>query len=351
MLFTIDVAGDFVGGWLVTDNPAATPVLTVVLKSGRERRALKSDLFRPDLKNAGLHSTGLCGFVLDQETCPGFEPGQPIEVYDAASNLLMYRFAAGADAPVRLFHLETQTFPVYPVARHLSPLVQLVYADADMIAEETLANLLYLPWTSVLVSGAILLRNYEGPLEAGAYDRVVLLCDPLRELAGRLIRAKALAAEETDAATWRRLGQGALIETVADVDLTDAAALARALRRMPDEDFFALGNPTLRKLVAKLPNAPLDKHHVGSGLDSLAGFAVVGFEDEFERFVEDLEALVGRDSLPRERLPGPPELAPVMEALRSCRPAEELLQLDEALYALARGAFEKARVDDPMEAA
>lgn len=342
MMFNIEEAGERIAGWLIADNPAAPPTLIVVLREGRERRVHSARTVRTDLKDIGLHETGECGFVLDGSEIPDLSPETGIEIYEEASNTLLYRRAEGADAPIRLFHLETQSMPVYPLARHLSPMIQMIYGEAEMISDETLTNIMRLHWPSVLISGGVLLRNYEGGLQAQDYRRAIVLSDPRRELAARLIRLKSLAAEPASRTGWRALGQGSILEVFEGLDITDATSLGKAFRRLDDAQFFALADPTLRKLVAKTGDAPLDKHHVGMALDSLAGFDVLGFDDRLDLFAEGLEALVDREGLPRDPLPSPPELPAVMEALGECRPAAELLSLDEALHMLARDAFDKA---------
>jgi hypothetical protein len=132
------------------------------------------------------------------------------------------------------------------------------------------------------------------------------------------------------------------MQAVSGVDLSDPGAIGRALKRLSDDDFFALANPTVRKLSVKVVNEPLQSHHVGQALDSLASFDLVGFEDHLDDFFDGLEALLGRGGLARAPQ-ALPELDQITAALRMCRPARELVLLDEHLTLLARGAFEKAR--------
>lgn len=344
MMFQIDeMVPERVHGWLIPDNPAAPAEVVVISHGGLTRERVPAAVFRGDIKASGFHPTGHCGFTLDAETLPLIATEEDFDVLDVASNTLLYRRSRSADVTVRLFNLETQTLPVYPIARSLFPMVQMVYTGVETIAEEALVSIMRTPWLSVLVSGGLLLKNYEGSLAWGqGFSRTILLSDPARELAARLMRAKSLGTELEGERGWRGLGQEPLIAALAGVDLGDPAALGRALRKLDDEQFFALGNLTTRKLVAKGYDAPMEKHHVGLALDSLAAFDLVGFEDDLDAYVDGLEAMLGRTGLPRDTVPGPSELPRVMEALAQCRPAADLLELDEVVYGQARAAFDAA---------
>src|SRR5689334_15555870 len=99
--------GHRVIGWLVADNSALEPSLHVVV-GGSERHFLHANMFRGDVKMHGVHSTGMCGFLLDAETIPGLAPGVAIECYDAVTNMLVYRRPVADYPELKLFHLETQ---------------------------------------------------------------------------------------------------------------------------------------------------------------------------------------------------------------------------------------------------
>lgn len=342
MLYTLDEKEARISGWLLPDNPSIEPTVVVVLDGGRQRLRLPATRHRPDVEATGWHATGRCGFLVDAESCPGYDPGREFELYDGEANVLMLRRGPPDPAPLRLFHLETQTIPVVSVAEYLSPAVQMVYASAEMVGEQTVINVMGLTFPSILISGAVLYKSFEPALKRHEFKRSIVLSDPFRDLAGRLLRARSLAAEEGVATTWRSLGQTALIRAFAGVDLGDSGAIGRALKRLKDEDFFALANPTLRKLTAKVPNEPLLTHHIGQALDGLADFDLVGFDDHLDDFLDGLEAVLGRGGLPRGRDPSP-EIDKVTAALRSCRPARELVLLDEHLTSLARTAFEKVQ--------
>lgn len=348
MLFNIEETEPVCSGWLIPDNPSAPTALLLVTEGGRRRREIRAQVARPDLAGSGLFPAGNPGFRMDETVDPALVAGEPYELYELASNTLVFRRAPGADLPLRVFHLETQTNPVYPVSRHLSPWIRMIYGQLEMMTHETLSSIVRVDWQSVLLSGGTFYRNYEAALRQREYIRIALLSRPEREFASKLLRIKALADNPANRTGWRTLGQADLMAALADIDITNVQALGRVLSRLDDETAMTIANPTTRKLVANLPNLPLDKHHVGSALSSLATFDLVGFDDDLDGFVDTLEALVGLDGLPRDAIAGPPELDAVVEAVAECRAAQELLDLDEGVFTLARTAFDKARAEDEV---
>lgn len=342
MLFNIEEAGSRIAGWLVPDNPSATGSIIAVL-GGRERHQILATTFRPDIKDHGLHKTGFCGFIVDNETCPGLRPDAQIELFDDHSNMLLFRRPPPGAAEIRLLHVETQTMPLFDIGLHVAPAVQMIYSSAEMIGEETLNNLLCLEFNSIVVSGAVILNKYEHAIEFRRWRSSILLAYPYRELAARLLRLKMLAGA---AESWRRMGQGDLIEHFAPVDLTDPAALGRAFKRLSDDQFYALADPTTRLLIAKNKGEPVEPHQFGPALSRLAEFDLVGVDDRLDFFLDALDGLLGRPNLPREVPAENPQLTAVIAALDQCRPAQELVQLDTALYAEAKRAVEKAVAAD-----
>ena len=341
MIFYVEEHVDEIVGWILPDNPASIPSVVVMMDHGRTTIRLESNMERPDLKNSGFHNTGQCGFVLKAETLEGYRPGCAVEVYEADSNILMFRRAAHEFAPVSVYHLETQTFPVYPLARFLSDKVRMVYGNVEFLGDQSRSYLTHVPFDSMLISGSALymwMRPYIKP----HFQKCVLFSDPLREIGSRLLLAKALGGARDEAAAWRTLGMAALIEAVDGIDLADPRAISKALGKMADESFYALANPTVRKLVAKLPEDKLTQQHLGGAFDSLAEFDIIGFDDDLESYRAQLGSILDLDVFGPNPEPDPPDLAGVMEALDSVAIAQELVDLDRSLLAIARQAARKA---------
>lgn len=352
MMWNIDGDdGHQILAWLVLDNPSRDPVLTVVIE-GHKRYRIIANHYREDLKAVGWHLTGLCGFVIDTETCPEMTPETYIEFFEEESNLLLFRRAPREARHVRLLHLETQSFPIYEMDRHLAPYIQMGYASAEMIGgEDTLISVCNIGFCqSVMVCGGLYYRRYSSYLRSKEFYRSILLSNPYREIAGRLVRLQMLAFDASEQGSWKGMGQAALVEAFGKADLRNPAALTRAFKGLSDEAFFSLADPTTRKLVATNAEEPMQDHHIGAALDSLAEFEVVGFDDDLDGFVSNAEALLGGATLPRLRMEDPPGFQGVLDAVAACRPVRELVRLDMAVYELAHHAVVKAATVDAASA-
>lgn len=338
MIFYIDDNGDNLAGWLLPDNPATVPTVVVHLDEGRRRTALPAEFERADLKASGLHATGRCGVLVRNHEIANFGPAMALEMYEADSNILMYRRSGAPFAPVQLYHLETETFPVYPLARLLTPHVRMIYTNIELIGDQSRSYLVHSPFDSVLISGSALYRSMQAFLPP-SYVKCILFSEPLREVASRLMLAKALVSVQEEGGTWRTLGMDDLIEVVRDVDLTDPKPLSRALNKMSDETFYALANPTTRKLVARLPTEKLGGQHMGSALDTLADFQVIGFDDALDDYRRSLAETLDLDVFGPLHDEEPPGLSAVMAALQLCAISNELVDLDRALRDTAKSAL------------
>lgn len=338
MLFDIEIdRPDRVSGWIVPDHPSAQPVVAASSGGGLRLRILAGE-GRPDLVRRRLHATGLCGFRLDAATWPALRDASDIQLHEERSNILVYRRMREPGLPVRLFQLETQSLPFYPLAGELSPHVRMVYSGCETIGEESLAAILTIGFTdSIFVSGAIAYRRYEPYLRERAFRRIVLLCDPLREPAARILRLKACAGEPPG--SWRTLGQGRLVQAFAEVDAFDRRSLTRCLRGLSDEDFLWLANPLTRLLGGAQPWEVPGADQAGAALDSLSQFDVVGFDDDLSGFAASLGALTGRPSIFTSRPNEPAELMRAVHALGTSPLAGDLVDLDQSVVGLARGAL------------
>lgn len=341
MLFDIEVdRPDRVSGWVVPDHPSAQPVVVASGGGGGRLRVLAGEV-RPDLVRRRLHATGLCGFRLDVEAWPALLDGSDVRIHEERSNILIYRRMREPGLPVRLFHLETQSLPFYPLVRELCPHVRMIYSGCETIGEESLTGILGIGFTdSILVSGAVSYRRYEPYLRERAFRRIVLLCDPFREPAARLLRLKACAGMPPG--SWRNLGQAGLVQALAEVDVFDQRSLTRCLRGLSDEDFLSLANPLTRLLGGVQPWEVPGADQAGAALDGLSQFDVVGFDDDLSGFVASVEALTGRRNILTSRPNEPVELMRAVHALGTSPLGGDLVDLDQSVVGLARTALAAA---------
>jgi hypothetical protein len=347
MLFRLEEdAGANVRCWVVPDNPSMEPSLYVVV-DGRERYLIPTNEHRPDIAAHGVHRTGRCGFILDETICPGLAPDVDLECYDSVSNLLVYRRRKPEHLEAKLFHLETQTSPNYPLVQEVSRRVQMSYGSAEFIPEETIRTILGISSTnSVFLSGALAYRRYESFIRSNELLRTIVLGNPYRELAARLLRLKSLHRAGASNGGWRSLGQETLVADFAEIEIRDSGALARGLRTITPESYYLLSNPTIRQLVAHAADESIGDHMVAVALGMLADFDVVGFDDDLDTFAWHIEARIGAEGMTREPAMDPPGLDEVLAAVMGCRPAQELVRLDLALNDLARQATVRAESMD-----
>lgn len=347
MLFRLEEdTGSLVNLWIAPDNPSLEPSIYAVV-GGRERHLIRANLNRADVMAQGVHRTGQCGFLVDAEICPGLTADVDVEFFDAGSNLMVFRRARPHHLPVRLFHLETQANPIYSLYQHLCHRIQMSYGFAEFIGEDTIRMIFHIQSSdSIFMSGALSYRRYEPIMRANAFKRTILLSDPYRELASRLVQLKALARAGGAEGGWKGLGRPGLIAEFAEVDIRDPGALARAMRNLSPESFTLLANPTMRQIVANTAEESIDDHMVAVALGMLAEFDVIGFDDDLETFVWQLEALIGAEGMPRQAADTPPDLEATLAAVKACRPVQELIRLDLALFDLARQAAERAERPD-----
>lgn len=329
--------GSTITGWVTPDNPAAEPAVIAMLDDGRRHRIAASQVW-PDLRAYGLHATGLCGFVVDAASCPGLRDWGGVALFDEHSNTLIYRRPTELVSAARLFHLETGADAV--VASALGPRFQLAYGSAEFIGEETLVGILDIAFTSsVFVSGALRYRRFERQLRAAGFQCSILLGDPLRTLAATLLRLQAQARDFPGPERWRRLGRERLVDQFATVDLSDRASLADGLDRLGVEALRSLADPVTRLLSATDPQQALGDSDVGTALERLAAFDLIGFEEDAETFAADLDRLLADGRSTDLRIDMRDDLAPVVEALATCGPAAGLVALDQDLVAAARDAI------------
>lgn len=348
MMFSIDhVSETAIGGWLAPDNPSAIVAVIVVDERG-ERHHVPATIVRPDVRQAGLHGSGLCGFILNETSHPWFRPTGALEIYDNYSNVLLYRRTPANASAVRLAMVVPPSGPLIDLGKYVSPAVRMIYSNAEMIPEETLFNILLFDTDSIVVSGSMNVSKFEAAIRMRNWQAAICLPHPARELAARLLRLQDLAAHPSG--SWRRLGEGELVEAFGNVDLTDPAALGKAVRRLNDEQYHRLANPIVGLLAAKRRGEPVRPQYFGRALSQLAEFAAVGIDSELDAFLDGIDHLLGRSDLPRPAPPADAKADAVFAVLAECPPARELFDMDLALFEEARGAMEGAKAAAPSTA-
>jgi len=350
MLFNIDEdVGKRVSGWVMPDNPAVTPSVIAHLDS-ENHVVIEAFVYRPLLKQRGLHNTGLCGFVLDETNCRGLTAARKLEIYDASNNLLIYRRRPDEGLiNKKFFRLEPQLFRSATLDDALLPRFHVTYPALELYPEETIRAILGMHFTSsIYASGRIFWRFWEAMLRDRGYMVSILLRDPFHEFAERLLILKLASSPDggriTDAV-------GPAVEAAAahlrDVDLKNLSEIEAALESPPVELRSILYNPLTYLLTAQNAFDAPPTPPVAVALESLADMDAVGLRQDTEPFFELLSAVLDiPESLPAVSLPTSSTVLQWADLLRERPVVRSLMEMDLEVYQTAVHIIERQREDE-----
>jgi hypothetical protein len=298
---------------------------------------------RPALVVAGRHANGRCGFTIDGGVLPGFSSDHKVELYDADTDLLIYRRRQLSEVTQqKIFRLETHLFPLWRLDETVEPKFQFFHKGVERHGRETALQVMQLNnSSSIYLSGRLAFKSYENFLH-DQFRLVALIHDPYCELAERLLTLKHASQfgdkllGPRDLMTYR-----AAIEFAQGIE-PDQKTLRRAFDAMGKEAIGSLTNPLTRQLASESLSDPPAKGAVAKALSALSAFSIVGVRQHQELFLEDLEALI---EAPAGVLPTLPYFAKIDELateLRRLPEAELLLEQDLEVYFTVKSAVEEA---------
>lgn len=336
MRFLIDFDnGDRIHGWIVPDNPLAVSRV-VVSVAGQRLAEVPATLTEPVFQQNGWHSTGQCVFELTEAEVPGLSAMPVLELYDADTNVLVYRRVPQERlVDRRVLLINTSIHPEVGLQNALFPYFQQSYFGLHRLSDEIVTSVLgnQTP-TSQLLSGAVTVPRYEQFFPPERMLSAILVQDPHVEMAVRMLwlKARTKAAAEDDAG-WRvgRYAEAALF--VDAYDYTDPKSLKRFFRMLPEPAYHLLYNPLSRQLGTRLPD---DRLHPGNSIvaiEILARLGIVGHRNYFEAFASTLF-----DQLGLEGIAPPPapisisnEALALADLLRSVKAVADMLVFDIAM--------------------
>jgi hypothetical protein len=347
MLFSIDEdVGGRVEGWVNPDNPAVTPRVIAHLDA-EHHVVIEAFVYRPLLKQNGLHNTGVCGFVLDESNCPGLAAANKLEVFDADNNLLLYRRRPNTSIiDKKLFRLETQLFRSAAVDDLLLARFHMGYPALDLHPEETIRSILALPFTqSIYASGRVFWRVWESLLRDRGYMVGTLLRDPFHEMAERLLILKLASSPQGGSIVD---AVGPVVEAAAghlrNIDLKDFAELEALLVAAPIELKAILYNPLAYQLTAQNAFDPPPKPTAAVALESLADMDAVGLRDDPAPFFEIVSAMLDLpEGLAQVSLPTSNTVIQWADFLRERPAVRKLIEMDLEVYQTAAGIIERSQ--------
>lgn len=326
------VAGDRAGLdlWVTPNNPLDTPRIRLVA-DGAVAAELEADVLHANLKEWGWHGTGLCGFRIDETTCPAFASARRVELFDAETNTLLYRAVADSEpAPARVLLVDQSVVPGTALPQALFPHFAMNYFDAQSLSREIMNSILQMKQTdSLLITGGVLFAAYEDLIGENGFITAILLDDPFVEFARRLLWLRSRAEIAKDPVQrWRVAGLAAPIAFAAELDLTNRARLRKAFSYIDADTATFLANPITRHLSSKYRDEPIMDFNAYRSLETLSRLEVVGHARYWDAFIATLFDRLGRVPPAVDRPEVPAEVGQLADALRATRVAAALVDID-----------------------
>lgn len=347
MHFFVDVdSGTSISGWLVPDNPRNEPEFILRIP-GREDVRMPANVMRADLRDIGLHATGLAGFRVDQEIIPDLLHVQDVTLIEAETRLPIYRrFVPGQYFDKKFLLLDIGVLPQVKMLRRIMAQFALSYPLIERLPIETIGMVLNnKEASSIFVTGALNWMRHGAIVNEREYVSAALLRDPFEDLAERILFLRHLS-NRGEGSESRNTFLGAtsglyreVIQIIRQVDLSSPKSVLGGFRRMPTECRKLFRSPATAALGGT-PDAELQRRNVSIALDNLAQFNVVGVRPLFSEFTSMVDECLMAPVLAQEQLeilPGTLELA---EILSKVGLVADLLDEDIALYSFATEAVE-----------
>lgn len=350
MQFFIDIDnGSVISGWLIPDNPGDTPELIIKVAS-REDIQFKANVLRADLRDLGMHTTGLAGFHIDDSTVPDLCQLEDVTIVEADSGVTVYRrFNPERHKDRKLLVADASLLPQMKLLRELSQHFAMSYPFADRLSLDTLSGVLSLRFTgSIFVGGGInWMRNGSLVLEQN-FVSCALLRDPFDELAEKLLFLSHLAKNPNKSplsayAAFSKFSD--VLPQVAKIDFSDDKSLLMAFRTMSPSIRRAFRSPMTR-LYGSLPEEDIQRRNVSVALDNLAQFSIVGLREDFEQFARMVNARLDTAMFPTQALDELPTAFELGKRLATIGLVLDLLDEDVALYSFAKEAWKNAEKAD-----
>ena len=335
--------GRSIRGWIVPDNPLAISRVVVAVE-GRRVAEVAASVIDEAFKRDGSHATGQCVFVLTEAEVPGL-PGLPrLELYDANTNVQVYR-RVSVEGLVRrrLLLINTGIEPEHLFQATLFPHFQHCYFGLHQMSDEILTSILGSPtMRSTFLSGSLMMPRYENYCTPDLMLTTILVQDPYIEMAARMLWLKGRAAEAVEPERRWRLGPPAEAAAFTDAcDLTDAKSLRRYFQMLPEAAYRLLYNPLTRQLGTRMPDDRLHPGNSIAAIEILSRIGIAGHKTRLPAFVSTLYDHLGLDA-PAPVLPEPPpETQDLAGRLRTIKAVEDMLVFDVALSDAVLGSVDK----------
>lgn len=344
MFFNIDAdEGRSIRGWIAPDNPSVVPKVLIIVPGAGEVE-LEANVPRPDIRDLGIHNTGLVGFEVNAAIVPNLQDVDNIEILEAETRLQIYRrFQIDRHVERKLFLFDCSVMPQRRLVSAANRHFTLNYPSSERYAFETMIVIINNAFNkSIFISGRSNLNRYSHYLGNAGYMTAAVLRDPFEELAERLLLLSLLS--KSDAAHLIpsfTTGITPLVEFARDLPFADHKALTAAFRAANDLQRQALMSPMTKTFGCNVDELP-ERRHVSIALENLASMDLVGTRRQFAAFRILLKDLLGADLMGEDDPATFDSVQTFATTLSRIGLVADFLEHDLALYSYAEEAIGSA---------
>jgi hypothetical protein len=336
-------SGTLISGWVVPDNPSAIPRILVSVDRAKPV-AIDAAIMRQDLKDLGMHRTGMVGFNIDETSCPGLGTAKNVLVQEFESQVLIYgRFDETRHVKSKLLLYELNAMPQTRIFASIQKRFAMSYDAVERHPFDTMFGIINNQFSeSIFLAGRPNFKRYQQLLANRNFIVVTMLRDPYEEIAERLLFARYASRPNSPPHFMRHLsGLEPLVDLASRFDISSEHAMLSAFNSLEPAHEQVLANPYVQVLACE-NDEPAERRHVSVALDNLSRMNLVGLRQRFDNFKSTLQEIVGVDLLEDGQpvdVSWVPEIAAKLSRIDKVR---SLLALDISLYNLARDAIRKA---------
>ncbi len=338
MQFHVDQdAGEAIAGWIAPDDPGSVPTLIVSIPNSDDI-VIRADRPRPDIRDIGLHNTGMVGFFIDDSQIPGLSAIADLSMREAETGVLIHRRFPGFPRKLMMFDASMTARASQAMKADIGGRFTLAYDAIERHPFDTLFGIVNNQFAdSIYISGRPSFLRYQNFLQSNGFIRAALLRHPFETLALRLEIAQQ-AALDADATPYSA-DLEPLVDLMRTTNLGSALSLQTAMQSLTDAQKAAIANPVVRTLAC-VGDEPPARHHVAVALDNLAAMDLVGVYSRIDDFWASLSEIVG------DRIVHNPAHSPIARqasaALARIDPLRRLLALDLSLHSYVEDALKAA---------
>ena len=341
MQFYIDADhGTSIHGWVAPDNPGLIPTIRIIVPGQADVEVLATET-RPDLKDAGLHGSGLVGFIVHAGHVEDLAQRGDLEIIDAETGTQIYRRNdVTRHLQRKVVYVDISLMPQNAVYHHLNSKFAMHYNFVERYPYDTMGCFINREFIrSVVLTGRPYLSRYAPQFKNKDFFMSVLVGDPYEELAERLMFMQMLGrSNAAHLLPTFSTGVEPLIDFTSALDLDDDKALTAALRSASDPVKKALTSPMVR-VMGGAAGEEVERRHLSMALDNLSNVEVVGLKNRFAEFRAIIAGLLGTDIIGDGYTMVSPAVSALADRLSRLSPVNNLLELDLVFYSYVEDAI------------